>query len=48
MTRVTCGTKLDPKEIQPVVDVAAKYKVIPASFDARDVCDPAILALKPV
>ena len=42
MTRVTCGTKLDPAEIQPVVDVTAKYKIIPATFDARDMIDPAL------
>jgi ABC-type nitrate/sulfonate/bicarbonate transport system substrate-binding protein len=48
MTRVTCGIKLDPKEIQPVVDVAVKYKVIPNRFDAREMCDPAILNAKPV
>jgi ABC-type nitrate/sulfonate/bicarbonate transport system substrate-binding protein len=44
MTRVTCGTKLDPAEIQPVVDVAAKYKIIPAGFDAREMIDPALRA----
>ena len=43
MTRVTCGTKLDPKDIQPVVDIAAKYNIIPSRFDAREMCDPAIL-----
>lgn len=42
MTRVTCGIKLDPAQIQPVVDVAAKYKIIPASFDAREMIDPAL------
>jgi NitT/TauT family transport system substrate-binding protein len=42
MTRVTCGTKLDPAQIQPVVDVAAKYKIIPARFDARELIDPAL------
>jgi NitT/TauT family transport system substrate-binding protein len=36
MTRVTCGTKLDPAQIQPVIDVALKYKLIPARFDARE------------
>jgi NitT/TauT family transport system substrate-binding protein len=39
MTRVTCGTKLDPAQIQPVVDVAVKYKIIPARFDAREMID---------
>jgi NitT/TauT family transport system substrate-binding protein len=42
MTRVTCGTKLDPAQIQPVVDVAAKYKIIPKTFDAREMIDPAL------
>ena len=40
MTRVTCGTKLDPAEIQPVVDLAAKYKVIASRFDAIEMIDP--------
>jgi NitT/TauT family transport system substrate-binding protein len=47
MTRVTCGVKLDPRDIQPVVDVAAKYKVIPARFDAKEMIDPAMLGAKP-
>jgi ABC-type nitrate/sulfonate/bicarbonate transport system substrate-binding protein len=34
--RAVCGTTLDPREIQPMIDVAAKYKVIPATFPARD------------
>jgi NitT/TauT family transport system substrate-binding protein len=42
MTRVTCGIKLDPAQIQPVVDVAVKYKIIPARFDAREMIDPAL------
>jgi NitT/TauT family transport system substrate-binding protein len=42
MTRVTCGLKLDPAQIQPVVDVAVKYKIIPTRFDARDLIDPAL------
>ena len=36
MTRMIYGTELDPRLIQPVIDDAAKYKVIPASFDAND------------
>jgi NitT/TauT family transport system substrate-binding protein len=40
MTRVTCGLKLDAAQIQPVVDVAAKYKIIPQRFEARDLIDP--------
>lgn len=34
MTRARMGTSLDPKLIQPVVDVCVRYKVIPARFDA--------------
>jgi NitT/TauT family transport system substrate-binding protein len=42
MTRVTCGIKLDPAQIQPVVDVALKYKLIPARFDAREMIVPSL------
>lgn len=35
--RITTGTVLDPREIQPVIDVAAKYNVIPKAFDAREI-----------
>jgi NitT/TauT family transport system substrate-binding protein len=28
---------LEPKYIQPVIDICAKYKAIPASFDAKDI-----------
>jgi hypothetical protein len=40
MTRVDCGTVLDPKLIQPVIDACAKYKFIAASFDARELIAP--------
>lgn len=40
--RVTAGLALEPKLIQPVIDAAAKYKMIPAPFDARDMIDPAL------
>jgi NitT/TauT family transport system substrate-binding protein len=36
MVRASMGTALDPKLLQPVVDVCAHYKVIPAPFDARE------------
>jgi NitT/TauT family transport system substrate-binding protein len=36
MTRVTLGTALDPTLIQPVIDAMAKFKAIPAPFDARE------------
>jgi NitT/TauT family transport system substrate-binding protein len=35
MTRTVAGTSLDPKLIQPLIDIAARYKVIAAPFDAR-------------
>ncbi|MEA2687883.1 MAG: NitT/TauT family transport system substrate-binding protein [Candidatus Eremiobacteraeota bacterium] len=38
-TRSTAGTSIDPREVQHVIDVAYKYKAIPASFDARDLID---------
>jgi NitT/TauT family transport system substrate-binding protein len=41
-TRVTAATTLDPKLIQPVIEACAKYKTIPAAFDARDMIDPAL------
>jgi NitT/TauT family transport system substrate-binding protein len=36
MNRMAYGTELDPKLIQPLIDDAAKFKVISAGFDARD------------
>jgi NitT/TauT family transport system substrate-binding protein len=36
MARAAMGTTLDPKLLQPVIDVCAKYEVIPAAFDARE------------
>jgi NitT/TauT family transport system substrate-binding protein len=35
---------LDPKFIQPVIDICAKYKAIPAAFDARDLIAPGLRA----
>ena len=40
MTRVTCGLTLDPAQIQPQIDIAVKYKLIPERFDARELIDP--------
>ncbi len=37
MTRARFETALDPRDIQPVIDAAARYKVIPKGFDARDI-----------
>jgi NitT/TauT family transport system substrate-binding protein len=35
---------LDPKFIQPVIDICAKYKQIPATFDAKDLIAPGMRA----
>lgn len=34
MTRAMMATTLDPKLIQPVIDVCVRYKTIPSTFDA--------------
>lgn len=39
MTRTTIGTVADPKMIQPIIDAFAAYRVIPATFDAREIID---------
>jgi NitT/TauT family transport system substrate-binding protein len=36
MNRIKYATVLDPKLIQPMIDACAKYKVIPAAFDAKE------------
>lgn len=36
MTHFFYATSLEPAMIQPLIDATAKYKVIPASFDARE------------
>jgi len=41
MTRVNYGTELEPRLIQPVIDDAAKYKVITGAFNASDFIAPA-------
>ena len=33
---------LEPKYIQPVIDIMAKYKAIPASFDAKELIAPGL------
>jgi NitT/TauT family transport system substrate-binding protein len=40
MTRATMGTALDPKLLQPVIDMCVRYKAIPAGFDAADMIAP--------
>jgi hypothetical protein len=37
MGRAQFAPSLDPKDIQPVIDAAAKYKAIPKGFEARDI-----------
>lgn len=41
MPRTTFGGALDPALLQPVIEVAAKYKAIPVVFDARSMLDAA-------
>jgi len=45
MKRVDLGEYLDPREIQPAIDAAAKYGVIDKGFPAQDMISP--YALKP-
>ncbi|HEY5348504.1 MAG TPA: ABC transporter substrate-binding protein [Candidatus Lustribacter sp.] len=40
MHHSTYATSLDPKLIQPVIDLCARYKTIPARFDARTMIAP--------
>jgi NitT/TauT family transport system substrate-binding protein len=42
MPRVKSALTVDPKLIQPLIDACAKYKAIPASFDARELIDSAL------
>jgi NitT/TauT family transport system substrate-binding protein len=42
MTRAQMGTALDPKLIQPVVDVCVHYRVIPAPINAADMIAPGL------
>jgi NitT/TauT family transport system substrate-binding protein len=35
--RMVNGTSLQAKEIQPVIDIAAKFKLIPKTFDAQEI-----------
>jgi NitT/TauT family transport system substrate-binding protein len=45
MKRVTCGEYLDPRDIQPAIEAAAKCKVIDGNFPATDLISP--FAIKP-
>jgi NitT/TauT family transport system substrate-binding protein len=40
--RAESGTSLRLSEIQPLVDLAAKYKIISRSFPARELVDPSV------
>jgi len=40
MTRVDAGTELQPGEIQPAIDAAAKYGTLKKAFPAREIIDP--------
>jgi NitT/TauT family transport system substrate-binding protein len=44
MTRVRSGIRLDPREIQPVLDVALKYGALTTPMDAASIIAPAALA----
>lgn len=45
MARVEFGEYLDPRDIQPLIDAAARYKAIDHAFPAQEMISP--LALKP-
>jgi NitT/TauT family transport system substrate-binding protein len=40
MVRATVGTAVDPRDIQPLIEAAAKYGLIESSFDARQLIAP--------
>jgi NitT/TauT family transport system substrate-binding protein len=40
MTRATVGLSIDPRDIQPLVETAAKYGLIESAFDARQLLAP--------
>jgi NitT/TauT family transport system substrate-binding protein len=40
MRRVTCAETLDPRDVQPAIDAAAKYKVIEKGFPAQELISP--------
>jgi hypothetical protein len=41
MAHARLGEGLDPSEVQPIIDICAKYKTIPQRFDAREMLLPA-------
>lgn len=44
MERATAGSLLNPREIQPMIDAAVKYKIIDSGFDARELISQYALA----
>jgi ABC-type nitrate/sulfonate/bicarbonate transport system substrate-binding protein len=42
MPRIQSALTVDPKQLQPLIDMCAKYKAIPNAFDARELIDPAL------
>lgn len=44
-TRRAFGSTLGPSDLQPLIDVGVKYKVIPKSFPAADLISPAVTDL---
>jgi hypothetical protein len=36
MHHAQIGTTFDASQVQPIVDLVAKYKIIPHGFDARE------------
>lgn len=43
MVRSVYAEKLDPGSIQPLIDLAARYGILKASFPAKDLIDPNVL-----
>jgi hypothetical protein len=42
-TRAFFADNLDPKNVQPVIDAAARFGMIERRFDARDIISSAVL-----
>jgi len=42
MMRVSYATTFDESTMQPLIDAAAKYKIIPSTVRARDLIDPSV------
>lgn len=42
MERATSGGALDPREIQPMIDAAARYKIIDHAFNASELLAPGV------